>query len=140
VTRLIGAKRARQRVLADDEIAALWRASQQLGYPYGALVRFLLGTGVRKNEAARATWSEFDLVNRTWTIPRERFKSDAEHVVPLADATLELLASLPRWANSDLVFSANGRKPFRAFSAAKRALDAAMGDPRQFCLHDLRRT
>src|SRR5262245_24502177 len=98
--RLLGPKPIRQRVLSDEEIAALWHAAEQLGYPCGPLLRFLLLTGARKNEGARARWSEFDLVNRRWTIPRARYKSDAEHVVPLADATMELLAALPRWANS----------------------------------------
>jgi integrase len=140
LTRLIGSKLPRQRVLTDAEIAAIWIATEQFGYPYGPLVRLLLLTGTRKNEAARARWCEFDLVNKTWTIPRERYKSDAEHVVPLADATLELLASLPRWANTNLVFSTNGRRPFTGFSSAKRALDAAMGDPAAFVIHDLRRT
>lgn len=140
LARLIGPKRARARVLSDDEIARLWSATEELRYPYGPLLRFLLYVGARKNEAARATWSEFELVNRTWTIPRARYKSDAEHVVPLSDAVLALLATLPRWANSDFLFSANGRKPFTAFSQAKQRLDATMGYVEPWCVHDLRRT
>jgi hypothetical protein len=37
--RLLGPKPIRQRVLDDAEIAALWRAAEQLGCPYGALIR-----------------------------------------------------------------------------------------------------
>ena len=57
--RLIGEKKPRQRVLTDDEIFALWRATSRLGYPYGPLFRLLLITGQRKSEVAEARWREF---------------------------------------------------------------------------------
>jgi integrase len=137
--RLLGPKLARQRVLNDGEIAALWRATGALGYPFGELVRLLLLTGVRRDEAAHAAWSELDLAARTWTIPRHRYKSDVEHVVPLNDAAMELLGRLPRWAGCDYLFSASGRKPLAGFAPAKKKLDALMGKPPHWCLHDLRR-
>jgi hypothetical protein len=51
---LIGTKRPRQRVLADSEIALLWRAAEFVGYPAGPYVQLLLLTGVRRNELAYA--------------------------------------------------------------------------------------
>src|SRR5262249_36110976 len=51
---IIGPKVPRQRVLDDPELAALWRASEALGYPFGALYRLLLLTGARKSEVELA--------------------------------------------------------------------------------------
>jgi hypothetical protein len=38
---IIGAKKARTRVLNEDELRALWKASEAMGYPYGALFQML---------------------------------------------------------------------------------------------------
>jgi integrase len=139
--RLIGPKLPRQRVLNDDELRQLWAATDQLGYPFGSMVRMLMLTGQRKNEVAGARWREFDLANRLWTIPPERFKSDATHIVPLSDAVMALLASLPRFDDGDFLFSVSaGRSPINSFSKAKEKLDVAMGDVASFVIHDLRRT
>ena len=53
----------------------------------------------RSGEVRGATWAEFDLDRRLWTIPAERMKADREHVVPLSDAAVALLraeAAKPR--------------------------------------------
>ncbi|MEL0166954.1 MAG: integrase arm-type DNA-binding domain-containing protein [Pseudomonadaceae bacterium] len=53
-------------------------------------------TACRTSEVLGATWDEIDLQARIWTIPASRMKARKEHRVPLADAVLALLASLPR--------------------------------------------
>ena len=63
---IIGAKKARTRVLNDDELRALWKAAEGMGYPYGPLFQLLALTGQRKSEVAEARWSEIDLVKRLW--------------------------------------------------------------------------
>ena len=75
-------KSPRQRVLSDDELRCLWKASGRLGYPWAPLFRLLLLTGTRRTEAAGARWREFDLERSTWSVPPERFKSNATHLVP----------------------------------------------------------
>jgi integrase len=156
--RLIGPKVVRQRVLTDTELRAFWRATGRMGYPTGPLMRMLLLTGQRKSEVAEARWREFDLANRVWTVPPERFKSGASHTVPLSDDVVALLAGLPRWAGGDFLFSTTGGKtPVSGFSKAKVRLDRRMlrtlramarsrGDDynagllQPFVIHDLRRT
>jgi integrase len=159
--RLIGEKKPRQRVLTDDEIVALWRATSRLGYPYGPLFRLLLITGQRRSEVGGARWIEFDLKSRIWTIPPERFKSDSSHLVPLADDALQILKALPRFTGTragDHLFSTTlGRRAVNGFSNAKERLDSEMlrtmkalarkrgDDPNKvmlprFVLHDMRRT
>src|SRR6185503_12887499 len=58
---LIGQRQARDRVLTGDELRALWRATERIGYPYGPLYRLLLLTGLRLGEVCGASWPEFDL-------------------------------------------------------------------------------
>lgn len=67
-------------------------------------LEFLIFTATRSGEVRGATWSEIDLEGRTWTIPPERMKGKKEHRVPLSDQALTLLAGLPRFAGTDLVF------------------------------------
>jgi integrase len=142
---IIGKKQARQRILTDAEIRALWSSAEAMGYPYGPLVKLLLITGQRLNEVARATWGEFDLDKKLWTIPAERMKAGAAHTVPLPDAAIEVLRELPRFKNGNHLFSTTyGEVPINGFSKAKNRLDELMterlGDVKEFRFHDLRRT
>jgi integrase len=155
---IIGKKESRTRVFTDDEWRALWRATRRLGYPYGPLFRMLALTGQRKSEVAEARWSEFDLARKLWTIPAERMKASAAHIVPLTDDVLAILKSLPRFKRGDHVFSTTfGKKPVNGFSKAKQRLDRRMlcswraiararGEDRRkaeiepFVIHDVRRS
>jgi integrase len=143
---VIGKKLARRRVLDDDELRAFWRATQRLGYPYGSLFRMLALTGQRKSEVGEARWREFDFNRKLWTIPAERMKADAAHVVPLTDDVIAILKSLPRFNKGDHLFSSDfGAKPVNGFSKAKLRLDKAMAaelgeEPKPFVIHDIRRT
>ena len=143
---LLGKKVMRQRVLTDPELRALWQGAESLTYPYGPLFQLLALTGQRKSEVAEARWREFDLGNKLWTIPPERMKSDAAHVVPLVDEAIAILESLPRFKSGDYLFSTKyGASPCNGFSKAKQHLDAAMatemgGEVEPFVIHDIRRT
>ena len=143
---LLGKKVLRQRVLTDAELRALWRATDKLAYPLGPLFKMLALTGQRKSEVAEARWREFDFARRLWTIPAERMKGGAAHVVPLTDDVIALLETLPRFKKGDHLFSTTyGAKPVNGFSKAKGRLDAAMteqlgGPADSFVIHDIRRT
>jgi integrase len=155
---IVGKRLARKRILDDDELRALWRAAGRLGYPYGKLFCMLALTGQRKSEVAEARWTEFDLAQKLWTIPPERMKADAAHVVPLTDDVMAVLKALPRFKRGDHLFSTDfGAKPVNGFSKAKTRLDRHMlrswraigrinGKDRRkaqippFVIHDIRRT
>jgi hypothetical protein len=130
----------------DDDLRAVWRAADGLGYPYGPLVRLLMLTGQRRAEVGEAQWCEFDLERRLWTITAARFKSDAVHVLPLSDEAMAILEALPRWRGGDFVFSTNGgRKPVDGFSYAKARIDKLVAAQRgraaePWVFHDLHRT
>ena len=136
---LIGEKKVGKRVLSDDELVAFWEATGRLRYPFGPLFRLLLLTGCRVNEIARARWREIN--SSILKIPPERFKSDAEHLVPLTKEALARLNEIPRFTKGDYLFSTTlGEKPVSGFSKAKARLDQLMANSEPFKLHDLRRT
>jgi integrase len=143
---LIGPKQPRQRILSDDELRALWHASEIIGYPFGPLYRLLLLTGARKSEVAGGQWRELDLNKKLWMVPPERFKSNATHLVPLSDQAVEVLRELPRFTKGDHLFSTTfGEKAVAGFSKAKAALDTQMKEslgvaPPPWVIHDIRRT
>jgi integrase len=142
---LVGAKKPRQRVLTDTEVALIWRASGELPYPDGPYIRLLLLLGQRRTELALATWDadEIDLARALWVIPAGRMKSDETHAVPLPPPAVKILRALPR--SGRYVFSPRGTHPLNDFSAVKDRLDQAIVDlngaaVRGWTLHDLRRT
>ena len=152
--KLIGKREPRQRVLEDSELRAFSRATRRMGYPFGSMFRMLALTGQRKSEVSDARWRELgdlDAANPVWTVPPERFKSNAMHLVPLTADVVALLRELPRFKKGDYLFSTTfGAKPVDGFSKAKARLDGLMleelraEDPGAelppFVIHDLRRT
>jgi integrase len=125
----------RERVLTDDELAAIWRATDGPG-PFNGIVRMLLLTGQRREEVAGMTWAELSGDFSTWTIPASRAKNGATHIVPLASPAQDLLRGVPR--SGELAFPGL-RGTFNGFSPSKAALDARSGVT-DWRLHDLRRT
>lgn len=145
-----GKEKARDRALDDAEIRAFWTGCDKMAWPFGPLFKLLLLTAQRRNEVGEMPWSEVDLERCTWTIPRERAKSDRAHIVHLSVAAIEIIKGLPH--TGDLVFSATGARPVSGYSQAKNRIDDLMiaqrreerGDPEAeitpWILHDLRRT
>ena len=148
-------ERKRDRVLTNLEIAAIWRGCDRIGI-FGCAVRLMLLTGQRRDEVGEARWSEISLEGRTWSLSRERVKNDQAHLVPLSQAAIKLLETIPRVAGAgDFVFTTTGAGPLRGWGKAKRNLDkAALQELRavergdgpgsvslvDWHLHDLRRT
>jgi integrase len=128
--------RARSRILSDDELRSIWRATEGAG-PFDGLVRFLLLTGARRSEAAGLTWGEID--GADWCLPRDRNKTDHDLVRTLSAAAMAVIEAQPRIEGSRYVFTFNGRTEIGAFSWLRARLETASGVT-GFTLHDLRRT
>lgn len=143
---------SRDRVLSDAELAAVWRAAEALGAPFGPYIRFLAITGQRRSETARMRWRDIDLDAATWEIPAIENKQGRAHGVPLSGAAVSLLHGLHRWSGNPAAFvftTTEGVRPISGWSKVKRRLDIevagaeARGDAVSFApwtLHDLRRT
>jgi integrase len=90
----------RERVLTDEELGEVWRAASEAPSPYGTIVRLLILTGQRRGEVAGLVWGELSDDLASWTMPGERTKNSAAHMVPLSPPVRDLLrALLPDDAN-----------------------------------------
>ncbi len=151
------APKARDRVLADDELVQVWTAAAVMSKPWGPFYRIAILTGQRREEVAALRWAELDRGAKEWTIPAARAKNGNVHLVPLSDAVvaeLDALAGGDVWPKSGFVLTTTGRSPISGFSKAKKALDAKVAELRQkatgarvdvegmpaWRVHDLRRT
>ena len=131
---------ARERVLDDQELRAVWRASVQVGYPVGPIVQLLILTAQRRGEVAGMRWTDLDLEVCLWTIPGELTKNGRSQQVPLCPRAVDIISSLPQ-LDEVFVFPARGVKSqaFGGFNKGKLRLDAASGVS-GWTFHDLRRT
>lgn len=156
-------EQSRDRVLTDGELREVWTAAGSLGVPFGPFVRMLIMTAQRREEVAGMRWSEVDLSAKLWTIPKERAKNGKAHAVPLSNAAVQILETMPRITlengkPSEFVFTTTGTSPISGFSRAKDKLDRLTLEARQkaakergeavdevqnleaWRLHDIRRT
>lgn len=69
-------------------------------------LEFAILTAARSLEVRLATWDEIDFVNKVWTVPAEHMKAKLLHRVPLPEAAVQLLQTLPRMEGSPFVFPA----------------------------------
>ena len=159
------APEARDRVLTDDELAAIWNASNTLSGPFGAFYRLLILTGQRRDEVAGMKWPELDRAHAIWTIPADKAKNNTTHIVPLAPIVIAELDAIARarqvkakaekpdataWPKAGPVLTTDGATSIRSYSKAKIALDTAIGKLlgtnecpapiKAWRVHDLRRT
>jgi integrase len=94
----------------NDVPAFMKELQQNSDQPAKALMLTILCT-VRTSETIDARWTEFDIDNATWTIPKERMKAGAEHRVPLSSAAIEILRSLHKIDGNPHVFPGRRNKP-----------------------------
>src|SRR5262249_47738649 len=126
----------RERSLSDAEAATVWLSATDSDF--GKMIKLLLLTGCRRSEIGDLKWSEVDLEKRTITLPRERTKNHQQHVVPLSDAALAILADIKQ-RNHDHVFGRIG-SGYQGWSKRKIKFDKVVKLKDTWTLHDLRRT
>jgi integrase len=141
-TNLAAANGPRERVLEDDELAAIWSALPNNGY--GAVVKLLALTGCRREEIGGLRWSEVDLDLALITLPSARTKNGTEHEVALCPAAVAILQEYKAAAGAREYVFGRGDGGFRGWSHSKRLLDQRLAANGQtfpgWTLHDLRRT
>jgi integrase len=135
---------ARDRVLEDNELAAILRASDD--DTFGRIIWLLVLTGCRASEISGLRWgAEIDLETGLLIVPPERVKTAKTLRLTLPPQALAILKAIPRKDGCDFVFPSERRTAFTAWSYCKTALDArvtkALGRPlAPWTIHDLRRT
>ena len=125
---------ARERVLNDDELRAIWNAADGAGQ-YGVIIKLLTLTACRREEIGALRWSEIDLDRAIISLPSARTKNARPFDVPLSATALAVLETHPR-REDDFVFGR--RDGFRGWADAKTALDRRI-KVAPWRAHDLRR-
>ncbi len=132
-----------------DELLRVWHAAVEIAYPFGDMYRMLILTGQRLREIAELKWDEvygIDGDDPRIELPKDRTKSDRDHVVPLSPRAAAILHRLrEQRTHGPFVFSTtHGRRPVSGFTKAKARLDEkvqkAGGALAPWRVHDLRRT
>ena len=121
------ARQSHQPALQIDD-APRWFALVQARDGVGArALEFAALTAARSKEVRGAVWDEIDFGSAMWIVPAQRMKMDREHRVPLTNAALDLLQSLPRFEGNPLVFPAprGGQMTDMTMSAAMKRLHVA---------------
>lgn len=129
-------EKRRDRVLSDDEIKAIWHASEALSPPYKAWLRLSLLCGQREMETAsmRRSLIEGDL----WFLSSNDTKNKRENVLALPRQAKAIISELLKNEGEYLLSSGRiGDAPLNGFSKAKVQLDRFSGVT-DWRLHDLR--
>ena len=135
---------ARDRVLTDNEIKAVWNAAEAFGFPFGTIIQLCILTGQRRSEIARLRRDYLDLNAKIVTLLPAETKNSRQHTFPLGAMAAAIIEKLDY--SSPYLFPA--RREFRsgtpafvynAWSKDKRNFDLACAIA-HWTLHDLRRT
>lgn len=87
----------RQRALKPKEIRAFWGNvdSAETWIAMRWALKFILVTAQRPGEVVSAEWSEFDLDEGLWTIPKKKTKNKKRpHLVPLSGLAIDILGEV----------------------------------------------
>jgi len=137
VTENPDARLSRDRVLKDNELAAIWNACKD--DDFGRIVRLLILTACRREEIGGLRWGEIDRDAGTITLPKERVKNNHEHVLPLTPLALEIIGSVKEQVGRTHLFGDRSSTGFTTWYVAKHDLDDRLGKMAPWNLHDIRR-
>ena len=136
----------RDRVLSDDKIRAIWLSLDDAGMikEIQLALKLQIITGQRKGEIIGAEWSDLNLKDGWWIIPKEKSKNNLPHRVPLSSLALKILKEAKELSKgSPFLFPS----PIKENShITEPAIDRAIRNNRElfdidhFVPHDLRRT
>jgi integrase len=125
------AQRQRSRILTDDELRIVWRATEDAG-TLGAIVRLLLFTAQRRAKVYWMRWQDIS-PDGVWSIPAEPGEKGNGGRLKLPPAALAIIHAQPHFASSPYVFA------HRPGTQTVSAFHDRCGIP-DWRLHDLRRT
>jgi integrase len=146
IKRTLSRKPKGQRALSEAEVQELWGTNLLTPQMHLAL-KFILASGQRVEEVLHATWDEFDLGKRLWTIPGERRKTRSKtsepHLVPLAELHVQILEDIDRTTRDPrFLFPARGTGGPRRYDSLTKsvAIFVKNSGMQSFSARDLRRT
>jgi len=125
-------------VLHSNQLKAWWNASDSLkNSTTRDLLRFLLLTGMRRNEGAKLEWSDVDLSSGTVTL--KDTKGGRPLVFPMGQWLKDMMIARQDAADTDFVFpSPVTKEPMMDIRSAIEKME--LNGSAHFTPHDLRRT
>jgi integrase len=136
---------SRDRFLTDEELNAIWEATNTCSQVARSFVRMLLLTGQRRDEVRLMAWDELDIDNGEWKLSSSRTKNKKAHLVLLAPRAIEELRILKNHYEilgiepGSFVFTVKGKGPFAGLKRLKENLNRD-SDVDDWVFHDFRRT
>jgi integrase len=143
--------KARDRVLTEAELRALWLVADAETLPWRPALKLLILTGARREEVFNADRAEFDLKAKEWVLPAARAKNGQPHIIPLSNSAFEILKLIAQVDGSTKLFPTRRKatqeeKGPSGFSKAQarfrtsldQVLERQSGE--HWTLHDIRRT
>lgn len=133
------AEERRERFLSPEELTRVNDAlAEEPNAYWRAFFPLCLLLGPRRSELLATRWADIDLEQRTWRLPMT--KAGRSHLLPLPEAAISILESLPSRDESEWVFPGDGAsghlvEPKKAWARIRER--AGVPDVR---IHDLRRT
>jgi integrase len=128
---------ARDRILNDDELRAVWETAEDTDGPFGAFIRLALLTGQRRTKVASMRFDA--VVDGVWTVPQRSREKGVGGELGLPQIALDIIAEQPRYPDSPYVMTGAPGKHFDGFSQAKLVFDGIVKIA-PWRIHDLRRT
>jgi integrase len=120
----------RDRTPSVDEVAEIWEAAGDLGYPFGPAIQLLVLTASRRDEVGDIRLAELSIGSDgqggCWTLPPSRSKNGRAIRTPIVPAAGRVLqaALIARTVEGPYVFSTTGWSPVSGWSRAKARIDA----------------
>jgi integrase len=113
--------RGHHAALPYDQLPGLWTQLAEIETTASRALRFTILCASRTSEVINMTFDEIEFSSATWRVPPSRMKMGVEHMVPLSDAALRLLAGqMAGRAKGSLVFP--GGRPRQALSSMAMAM------------------
>ncbi|ESY20716.1 integrase family protein [Mesorhizobium sp. LNJC394B00] len=132
--------RARERILTDDEIRALWKHADGT---FGAMMQFALATAQRREKVMTIKWDDVS-VDGVWHVPSDDREKGTGGDLKLSPLALEIIGRQSRIGENPYIFAGRGEGHFNGMSRAKINLDnrakEAQAAIAPWVIHDLRRT
>jgi integrase len=98
--------------MSRDDLPAFMLALRAREATAARALEFQILTAARPGEAIAASWDEFDLEAKLWTVPASKMKGERVHRVPLSDRAVAIIKEMDRFREGAFVFpGAKSGKP-----------------------------
>ena len=136
-------EKPRERVLAEEEMGALWPLFERLQPAVSAAWRLVLLTAQRPGEVLSMRWRDLERDSRGWwwNLPAELTKTNRAHRVPLSPQALAVIDALrPLTGSSEWVLASRADGKRLTWLSHSSARLREWSGLEHFTPHDLRRT